>query len=299
MPVPNYPHPTPDPNAAKYNVLTPTGAEVNQLPDLGTLAANVQAWLKEVDPSAPAIKSWAKLEEPGCVLIVGNGERTKPFAGFDRAQVLNGKVTNASYHGIHGVWRANNEKWINARPKFKEAQASPDYLYVASDVDIVSYAQHRDHGGTTSGYTDSEGKRIFINAHSDKGDMLVHEYLHTCDPGDPSQLGWGVDEGMVDFFARDIAKKFDYAYRGNGAYEGGYQMIKRLVDKVGLRLIARLWFQRSAPLLKAFTPITLQAADLVKPGEEGKFNGNLGKLNPLLDQFVDTAKKQFASDVKA
>ena len=297
MPVPNYPHPTPDPNAAHYNVLKPTGAEVNQLPDLGTLAANVQTWLNEVDPTIGAIKSWCDLTKPGVVLIVGNAEVGKPVPGQDRAEVLNGKVPNVSYHALHAVWRANNERILKPKVKWLEAGATADHLHLASDMNLVSYAQHRDHHGTTSGFTDTEGKRIFINAHSDKGDMLVHEYFHACDPGDPGQLGWGVDEGIVDFFARDVAKRFAYPYLGNGGYEGGYQMIKRLVDRVGLRIVAKLWFQRTPALLKAFAGITTSAADLVKPGEEGKFAERLGKLNPLLDQFETAARGAFAGDV--
>jgi hypothetical protein len=161
----------------------------------------------------------------------------------------------------------------------------------------VSYAQHRDHGGTTSGYTDSEGKQIFINAHSDKGDMLVHEFFHTCDPGDPSQIGWGMDEGIVDFFSRDVAKRFGYPYLGNGGYEGGYQVIKRLVDKVGLKLIAKLWFQRSPAMLAAFQKITLAAAEYVKPGEEAQFTSRLGSLNPLIAEFEKEGRAKFAGDV--
>jgi hypothetical protein len=297
MPIPNYPHPTPDPNAATYNVLKPTGTEVNQLPDLGTLASNIQVWLNEIDPSLGAIKSWCDLTKPGTVLIVGNGEAAPGLPGYDRLEVLNGKVTNASYHGIHNTWKANNQKLIDARPKFKANNASADYLYLASDMNAVTYSQHRDHGGTTSGYTDSEGKRIFINAHSDKGDMLVHEYFHTCDPGDPSDIGWGMDEGMVDFFSRDVAKRFGYPYLGNGGYEGGYQVIKRLVDRVGLKLIVKLWFLRSELLVKTFQKITLAAAEFVKPGEEGQFNSRLGSLNPLIADFEKEGRAKFAADV--
>ena len=295
MPVPNYPHPTPDPNAAQYVVPHPTGAELTLLPDPGTLAANVQTWLNEVDPAAPPIKSWATLTKAGCVLIVGNAERNTPVPGYDRVEVLNGRVANVAYHAMHKEWRTANENWIKMRPKF--AASTPDHLHVPSDIDVTSYAQDRNHGGTTDCYTDAEGKRIFINAHANRGDMLVHEYLHTCDPGDPNQLGWGVDEGMVDFFSRDIAKRFGYPYRGNGAYEGGYQMAKRLVDRVGLRLITRLWFQRSDALLRTFSEITLQATSLVIPGKEKEFEGNLGALNPLLDKFESTARGKFPSEV--
>jgi hypothetical protein len=297
MPIPNYPHPAPDPNAANYNVLKPTGAEVNQLPDLGTLAANVQTWLHEVDSSIGPLKSWCDLTTPGALLIVGNGEAAPGLPGYDRIEVLNGKVPNASYHGTHHTWRANNQKWIDGRPKFKSSNASPDYLYLPSDMNAVSYAQHRDHGGTTSGYTDSEGKRVFINAHSDKGDMIVHEFIHTCDPGDPADIGWGMDEGMVDFFARDIAKRFGYPYLGNGAYEGGYQAVKRIVDRVGLKVVAKLWFQRSAPMLKTFQKITLAAAAFVKPSEEAEFNNRLGSLNPLFAEYEKEARGKFAADV--
>ena len=298
MPSPNYPHPTPDPNAANYNVEKPKGPEVNQLPDLTSLAANVKVWLAEIDPSI-AIKTWCDLTKPGAVLIVGNGEKAPGLPGFDRLQVLNGDVPNATYHAIHDTWKSNNEKDIAKKPKFVQAGAKADYLYLPSANDGIGYSQHRNHGGTMSGFTDSEGKRMFINAHSDKGDMIVHEYLHTCDPGDPSQLGWGMDEGIVDFFARDIAKKFDLPYRGNGAYEGGYQVIKRIVDRVGLKLIAKLYFQRSEALLNTFAKITLDAAEFVKPGEEAQFNERLGSLNPLIDKFEQEGRAKFAMDVTA
>jgi len=205
------------------------------------------------------------------VLILSDGQ--DHGSSVASAQVLNGDVLQASYHRPYQRWRNDNQRAL---------AANPDNLSAAQTARPADYANrvwqfHRGglldnscpagQGGSNNGWTDKDNRVIYINAHCDDGSVLVHEFFHALEGRDQKQEDFGnsFDEGIVDFFARDVSKAYNYAYKGNIAYNGGYLAAKDIVDRLGLPFLCRLWFVRPADWLHDLGPIAIQDISRQRP----------------------------------
>ncbi len=245
-----YPHPIPNNN---LNVVqNPTGATINNLPNVNQLVGDVAQWMTD---NLAEGNSWINITEPGRVLVLANAQTDNPYPGFAHAEVLNGTMLNADILRLHTTWLRDNEAWLKSQRSPKLKAADPKFAYGPNEL-LEENALPPDLGGSNNAFTDKVGKRIIINGHVDDGGILVHEYFHTFDPGDPSDVGWGFDEGIVDFFARDVAARFGYGYKGNAGYEGGYQTVKAIVDRIGLDKVCQFWFEREPSL---FNPLSIKS----------------------------------------
>jgi len=250
-------------------VADPQPGIIDEIPALGTLVANVKALLKRagiVDKVAPAVD----ITKPGAIFVLKKGVANTPFAGWERADVMNGDLNHPELKANHAAWVKQNQTYLEAQTSPKLKTADPNYLY-GRDGAIIGSSALPANGGSTNGQWNNETKRITMNAHVECGGMLVHEYLHTFDKWDPSDIGWGMDEGFVAFFARALTARHKYKYKGNWAYQGGYLAVKEVVDKIGLKKVCHFWFLRDAALLKLVGPKTKIIADKVLPNTDPSY----------------------------
>lgn len=274
---PAYPHPTPNMN---LNVIDhPTGASISGMPNLGALVGNVATWMQDNGTTG---NSWVPITQPGAVLVVANAVTDNPYGGMARAEVLNGSMQHTEVSRLHQQWEQSNAAALKVHRSPKMQGADPKYAYATNEL-LEQVALPPALGGSCNAYTDKIGKKIYINAHVDDGSIVIHEYFHTFDPGDPSDIGWGFDEGIVDFFARDVSAKFQYKYLGNGGYEGGYQTVKAIVDVIGLEKICQFWFERPAGIFGPLSEKSKAIAEFCKPGEAANVSAD------LIRDFCETA----------
>lgn len=280
----SYPHPKPKTTLTVVD--KPNGATISGIPTLATLVGNVDNWMKENGATG---NSWVNIVAPGAVLVVANAELDIPYEGMARAEVLNGSINNAELSRLNDQWLLANKSMLSTHrsPKMKkmsEKDADAKFLYEKNEV-LEENALPPSLGGKNNAFTDKIGKKIYINGHVDDGSILVHEYFHTFDPGDPGDVGWGFDEGCVDFFARDLSAKHGYAYLGNYGYEGGYQVVKAIIDEIGIEKICQFWFERTPGIFGPLSVISKKISEGVKPCEQANVPGD------LIKSFCETAMK--------
>lgn len=259
-----YPHPVPKQNLVV--IARPTGPQISQMPSLGGLVGSVAQWMTD---NLMTARSWVNITLPGAVMVLADGEEDTPYPGMGRATVLNATMHNADISSLHQTWLVEHALALSTHrsPKMKGLKGDDIKYFYAENAVITPNAQPPDLGGSNNAWTDKVSKRIFINGHVDDGSILVHEYFHTFDPGDPSEIGWGMDEGIVDFFSRDLAAKYGYGYTGNAGYEGGYQAAKAIVDRIGLEKICQFWSDRSGDIFATLSAKTKALAEHCKPCE--------------------------------
>jgi len=272
---PHYLHPDPD-SVPVRETFTKARIDVDAtkmtgLPSLNTLHDSVLGWLRSYLGANANFAKDFNPAGPGKVLIVAHGKAeasgTYPFSAVESAEVLNGNVLQASYHRPYQTWRNDNQRTLNADPK-KLAKAQnlrpADYQNYVWDFDggLTANSCPAGQGGANNGWTDKDNQVIYINAHCDDGSVLVHEFFHAVEGLDQNQTDFGnpFDEGIVDFFSRDVSKACNYSYKGNIAYNGGYMAAKDIVDHLdadglpGLPFLCRLWFVRPKDWLKDLGP---------------------------------------------
>jgi hypothetical protein len=280
---PHYPHRADDAIPRSLTVVDkPSASTVDEIPNLGDLMGAVQEYLKEAQ--ADTARSQVVLNAPGVIFVLCNGEGDAPFAGWERAEVLNGSLKHGELSRTHTQWLGDNAKKLKAERSPKLQTADPKFVY-GRDGAIMGCAATPAMGGSTNGQWDNVSKRIMINAHVERGGMLVHEYLHTFDHWDPTDIGWGLDEGFVEFFARDLTARHGYLYRGNWAYQGGYLAVKSIVEKIGLDRAIRFWFLRPADLMGLVGLASKKIGATVVPNEPWKFTPQ------MIDEFCAAAQK--------
>jgi len=258
------------------------------LPGLGNLRGNILAWLQAYVPTATFARDFDPCG-PGKVLIVANGKfhATVPSGDKESADVLNGDVPDASYHAPHQTWLLQNQKkWDNQKSRDLAGPNAGKRIWTVSGG-LLACARVIAAAGDTSGYTDKDKQVVWINAHCDDGSMLVHEFFHAVEGADQDQgnLGWAFDEGACDFFARDVSVQCTYKYKGNIAYEGGYQAVKQIVDRIGLPIVCKLWFQRPPGLLSHLGSIANEIS-AKRPLQEST---NYADVSDLVKKFCTTA----------
>lgn len=275
--MPSYPHPTP--NMSLNVVSSPSGANITNLPSPASLVGDVATWMQD---NMATGSSWINITLDGAVLVVANSTMDVPYSGMAQAEVLNGAINDAEIKRLHKLWEESNKQFLAAQRSPKLKSADPNFIYAKNEL-LQMVGLPPALGGSVNAYTDKIGKKIYINGHVDDGSILVHEYIHTFDPGDPSDIGWGFDEGIVDFFARDISARFGYQYKGNGGYEGGYQTIKAIVDEIGIEKICQFWFERSPLIFGPLSEKSRRIAEHCKPGEAASVTPE------MLSDFCQTA----------
>jgi len=118
--------------------------------------------------------------------------------------------------------------------------ANLDLLF--DTTDIIGLSTVAGAGGYANAQFQDQQHRILINAHGDNGSGMVHEYLHACAPL-ANDFGLGFDEGLTEFFALDIAKHWNYPYKGFPAYQNWYHTVKVIVDEIGIEAACRMYFR--------------------------------------------------------
>lgn len=292
---PHYPHPVPDSVSTRTTFATGRtnvrGSDMRGLPNLGTLRANILAWLQAYLPGATFARDFNP-SAPGKVLITANGQLHEkgPMGDMESAQVLNGDVPEASYHGPHQTWlQTNQKKWgNNAKAKRLAGDDAGNRIWTMSGG-LLACARVVKEAGDTSGFTEKETQVVWINAHCDDGSMLVHEFFHAVEGSNQEQgdFGWSFDEGTCDFFARDVSSQYGYKYKGNIGYEAGYLAVKDIVDHIGLPILCKLWFERPAGMLSKLGPIAQQIS-AKRPVTEGT---TYADVSDLVNQFCTEAAR--------
>jgi hypothetical protein len=287
-------------------------ARVNRLPEPLKLAANVTDWLNSVASGVKA-RSLIDFSRPGSVLVVGNAAAVKDpdIQEPDRissitkrlqkgrlirgkvhgasADVLNGNVASPHLQSQFGSWKAANSLTQKSLP---QTIARNDERLIVDHSGLVDNAQHPQHGGTASAQWDYVHKRIFINAHVEDGSMLVHEYFHTFDVDGrgAETFGWYMDEGFTDFFARDVAARYKYAYKGNWAYENGYRAVRVIVDELGLDRVCKLYMERTPALISLVAPASREIADIAFSVGAGGLDPASANVKKAIDAFLTAAR---------
>jgi len=275
----SYPHPTPEMNLTVVD--SPTGASISEMPNLGALVGNVSTWM---DDNGAKGTSWVPISRPGAVMVVANAQMDTPYPGMAAAEVLNGTMQHhAEMKKLHGEWELANQSFLSNHRSPKMKEADPNFTYASNEV-LQQTALPPALGGSVNAFTDKVGKKIYINGHVDNGSIVVHEYFHTFDTGDPSDIGWGFDEGCVDFFARDVSAKYNYAYLGNGGYEGGYQVVKVIVDAIGIEKVCQFWFERPEGIFGPLSTISREISEHIKPCEAANVPAE------MIKRFCQTAE---------
>src|SRR5215207_298609 len=120
----NYPHPVPNNNLNV--ILSPKGSDIANLPAPSQLVGDVTQWMKD---NLAVGDSWINITEPGAVLVLANCELDVPYAGYARAEVLNGSMVNADINRLHNTWLLNNEAWLKNQRSPKMKTADPKFSY--------------------------------------------------------------------------------------------------------------------------------------------------------------------------
>jgi hypothetical protein len=267
------------------------------LPKLDTLHDNILEWLRSyLGPKA----NFARNFDPtgaGKVLIVSDGQDHGGFV--QSAKVLNGDVREDSYHAPYGRWVNDMQQDFDRNPKklAKVVALRPDdyatrFWDFSGEADLVGNACSSAGGGTNNAYTDKNKQVVYINAHLDDGSVLVHEFFHAVEGRDQGQADFGFefDEGIVDFFARDVSKAYNYSYKGNIGYNGGYMAAKAIVDRLGLPFLCRLWFVRPADWLRDLGPTANTIATKRKIIYTAQDAANLADVTGEVNQFCTLAQ---------
>jgi len=282
---PCYPHVADDTIPKTLTVVDhPTANTVSDIPPLGDLVGNVDALLKSANVTA---SSAINLASPGVIMVICNCVFDVPKGGIERAEVLNGSLKHPELVRVHAQWVSSNEQWLKAQrnmtgPDKKMNEADPHFLY-GTEGSVSGSALTPANGGSTNGQWDKVKKRIMINAHVEKGGMLVHEYLHTFDRWEPTDIGWGFDEGIVEFIARDLTARHGYKYVGNWAYQGGYLAAKGVVDRLGYDKVLKFWFERDSTLMGLVSAKAKAIGTHVVPGEKWDHT------DAMIQEFCDAA----------
>ena len=274
---PKYPHIADDKIPKALTVVqNPDASMITEIPPLGTLMGAVADYLKEA--GAESANSEIKLTDPGVVMVLKKGTTGKPFGDWEAAEVMNSTLHHAELSSKNGAWVEANKRWLGTQMSPKMKTADPNLVYGQNGA-LIGCSATPDNGGNTNGQWDKVMKRILINAHVEKGGMIVHEYLHTFDHWDPSDIGWGMDEGFVEFFARDLTARHDYLYVGNWSYQGGYLAVKDIIAKVGLAPIVKFWFLRDPAMMGKAAAKSKAIASHVIPNEKWDYTSK------MIDEF--------------
>ncbi|WP_165234457.1 hypothetical protein [Aquisphaera insulae] len=271
--MPNYPHPEPNPELP-FEVMEADPDKVNEIPDLLVLEANVSTWLGEVAPGVRA-QSRINFGDAHCVLVLGNGKLKSADNPREKATVFNGRIPHPPLNALY-----------RTRP-FPDDEITCD-----NDYELVEVSQCLAGGGQASAKWMIEDRRIYVNAHVETGAMVVHEYFHTfdVDGNGPELFGWDMDEGFTDYFARDVAKRFDYPYKGNSPYNQGYSAVKTIVDAIGLDKVCKLYFERPDGLIGALGDASKRISNTIA---NFRRDADIGaRVARPIQTFLDAAQKQ-------
>ena len=207
---PKYPHIADDKIPKALTVVqNPDASMITEIPPLGTLMGAVADYLKEA--GAESANSEIKLTDPGVVMVLKKGMMGKPFGE------LGGRRGHERRPSIMPNFPAKNDAWVEANKRYgwepRCPRKSRRRTRISSMDKTVRSLAAQPHLTTAATPTDN-GTKV-MKRDSDqrpcrKRGMIVHEYLHTFDHWDPSDIGWGMDEGFVEFFARDLTARHDY-----------------------------------------------------------------------------------------
>lgn len=306
---PTYPHPIP-PRVLPFNVNIADPKKIDKIPDLLKLVADVKDWLAAIAPGVTA-QSMIDFTQPGSVLVLGNGEIMKapdvitmpadPHRKIPaqvkkgevygaRAEVLNEKIFKLKWN--FSAWKEINDR-NQQNQKFNKIQKDTGYL-IATDDSLIADSQSPAGGGRHNARWDFKTKCMYINAHVEDGQIIVHEYFHTFDTKDngPEIFGFQMDEGFTDFFARDlVASKNGYSYKGNWPYENGYQAVKAIVDAFSLERVCKIYFERPESLIALIKNASNAIAQQCSDAEEGQYNPAAAPNKANIDEFIAKASQ--------
>ncbi len=89
------------------------------------------------------------------------------------------------------------------------------FQYIAKD-DVAQFTSSQ---YTNSGMFDDTINKIMIDAHSGDGSILYHEYLHTLQAADYSDIGIWTNEGILELIVRTISEDLSgVTYKGQPSY---------------------------------------------------------------------------------
>lgn len=298
---PHYPHPDADAVPVRETFvgarIDVDATKMTGLPKLDTLHDNILEWLRSyLGPNANFARDFGPTGA-GKVLIVSDGQEHGTYV--QSAKVLNGAVRDDSYHAPYGRWVNDMQQDFDRNPKklskvkgFRPDDYATRVWDFSGEADLVGNACSSGDGGTNNAYTDKNKQVVYINAHLDDGSVLVHEFFHAVEGRDQKQADFGLefDEGIVDFFARDVSKAYNYSYKGNIGYNGGYMAAKAIVDRLGLPFLCRLWFVRPADWLRDLGPTANTIAMKRKIIYTAQDAANLADVTGEVNQFCTLAQ---------